>query len=129
VTGVFCSRSKDWVTRSIGYLMLPGIIHISSKGRLRFAHAAWLGLAIAGTILFVLGPSTVWWQLQTVCRPASSCAEYQLDAASARIFMAHGISPVEYAVYTAVVSAAVWVLWYGLAALIIWRKPNDRGGS
>jgi hypothetical protein len=30
-------------------------------------------------------------------------------------------------VYVAVVLTAIWALWYGLGALIVWRRPEDRG--
>jgi hypothetical protein len=39
----------------------------------------------------------------------------------------HGVSLDAYALYTAVVLALVWLIWYGLAALIIRCKPQDRG--
>jgi hypothetical protein len=33
----------------------------------------------------------------------------------------------EFAAYIEAVLAVVWAIWYGMAALIIWRRPTDRG--
>jgi hypothetical protein len=107
---------------------VSNVVHSHGAILFRVARTAWLLLAVAGTVLFAIGPITAWSRLQTVCHPATSCAGgYQLDAATARILASHGISPLAYAVFIITVLAAVWILWYGLAALIIWRRPTDRG--
>jgi hypothetical protein len=74
-------------------------------------------------------PVSQWSTLQTICHPDSACVSnsYQLNAASARVLSQHGISLGAFAVFNAAVYTVVWVMWYGLAALIIWRKPQDRG--
>lgn len=84
-------------------------------------------VAVAGTVLYAAGPITQWIALQTACRPVSACLGFQLDPSSAGTLNTHGISLTAYAIYTAVVLTAVWLLWYGLAALIILRKAGDRG--
>src|SRR5450759_1927473 len=100
---------------------------LTSASSVRITKAVWLVVAIGGTALWVFGPASQWAQLQTACHPTSACAQYQLDAASVRILSAHGISLVGYAAYTVAVLTMGWVIWYGLAAVIIWRKPDDRG--
>jgi hypothetical protein len=95
--------------------------------RVRVIQQAWLGLAVAGTILWAAGPIYRWTALQTICHPDSACLPFQLNAVAVRTLTEHGVSLSEYAVYAAVFLACVWGVWYGLAALIIWRKPEDRG--
>jgi hypothetical protein len=84
-------------------------------------------LAFGGVALLGTGLAAHWTKLNTVCRPASSCLQYQVDAASAHTLSQHGITVVEYGIYTAAVLVAASLVWYGLAVLIVWRKPNDRG--
>lgn len=100
---------------------------LTRVGSARAAQAVWLVVATAGTTLYAAGPISQWTALQTVCHPDSACQSFQLDPAAARTLTQHGISLVAYGVSTAIALAAVWLLWYGLAALIIWRKPEDRG--
>jgi hypothetical protein len=84
-------------------------------------------LAVATTALYAVPLASQWLTLQTICHPDSACLSFQLDASSARTLSQRGISMGAYAVFTAAVYAADWAIWYGLAALIIWRKPQDRG--
>jgi hypothetical protein len=100
---------------------------LASSRRVRVAQAVWLLVAIVGTAAFAAGPISQWAALQTVCHPDSACQSFQLDASAAGTLSQHGSSPTMYAVCTAAVLVALWVLWYGLAALIVWRKPDDRG--
>jgi hypothetical protein len=93
----------------------------------RMAQGVWLMLAVAATAADALAPAFQWSKLQTICRPDSVCASFQVDTVAARTLSQHGISMGAYAVYTVAVWAAVWVIWYGLATLIICRKPQDRG--
>jgi len=93
----------------------------------RIIQALWLLLAVATTALYAVPVATQWVDLNTICRPVSACAPFQLDVASARTLSQHGISMGMFAIFTAAVWAAGWVIWYGLGALIIWRKPQDRG--
>ena len=93
----------------------------------RIARMVWLVLAIIGTAVWVAAPASQWTSLLTICRGESVCSGVQLNVASARALEEHGLSLTAFAAYTAVVLTLVWILWYGLAALIIWRKPGDRG--
>ena len=89
--------------------------------------AVWVVFAVAGSVFWVAVPISQWAQLQTVCRQASTCTQYQLGPAAARSLGQHGISLTGYAIYTAAALVIGWAVWYGLAALVIWRKPGDRG--
>jgi MFS family permease len=100
---------------------------LASSRRVRVAQAVWLVVAVMGTAVWAVVPAFQWSRLQRVCRPDSACASFQLDASAARTLSEHGISLTVFTVYTAAVLVALWVLWYGLAVLIIWRKPEDRG--
>jgi len=93
----------------------------------RIAQVVWLVLAGATTAAYAVPVAVQWAALQTICRPVSACLSFQLDAASARTLSQHGISMGAFAVFTAAAYAVLWVIWYAPAALIIWRKPQDRG--
>ena len=97
---------------------------------IRFARAArlvWAVLAASGTLLFAIGPISQWGQLATACHSVSSCAPFQVDTRTSRLLAQHGVSLTEYALYVALVLGIVWLVWYGISALIVWRKPADRG--
>jgi hypothetical protein len=100
---------------------------LTSARSVRTAQALWLLVAVAATAAYAAPVAIQWVLLQTNCHPASACALFQLDTTSGRILSQHGISMGAYAVFTVAIWAAVWLIWYGLAALIIWRKPQDRG--
>ncbi|MGI8825805.1 MAG: hypothetical protein ACR2JC_09190 [Chloroflexota bacterium] len=100
---------------------------LTSTRSARIPQGIWLALSTAGTALWLGAPASQWMTLQTACYPDSACVSFQLDASAARSLAEHGISLGGYAAYIAVILAAVWVIWYGLAGLIIWRKPRDRG--
>jgi hypothetical protein len=87
----------------------------------------WLALAAAGTTLYFAGLVSQWDALQTVCHPDSACQSFQLDPTAAGTLGRYGISPAGFTVLTSAVLAILWAVWYGLSALIIMRKPDDRG--
>lgn len=93
----------------------------------RIVRAVWLVLVVVGTILFFVGPISQWEALQTVCRPESACLPFQLDPAAASTLAQYGISLTGFAVLTSAILTVIWAVWYGLSALIIIRKPGDRG--
>ncbi|MGI8825807.1 MAG: hypothetical protein ACR2JC_09200 [Chloroflexota bacterium] len=93
----------------------------------RIAQTVWLALAVAVTAFWAVAFASQWTALQAICQPVSACSGYQLDVEAARALSQRGVSLTGYAVYTVVIMAVVWIVWYGLAALIIWRKPEDRG--
>src|ERR1039458_8762816 len=90
----------------------------NSLPRIRAGQAVWAIVALAGTALWVAGPASQWERLQTVCRPISTCQQYQLDTQAAHTLSAHGISLGMYAGYTVVALTLIWLMWYGLAGLI-----------
>ncbi|MGI8825808.1 MAG: hypothetical protein ACR2JC_09205 [Chloroflexota bacterium] len=100
---------------------------LTSVRSARIAQAVWLVLAVMTTAVYAVPYAVTWLAMQSICHPDSACAPYQLDTASAHRLSQHGISMGEYAAFSVVVAAVVWVVWYGLGALIIWRKPRDRG--
>jgi signal transduction histidine kinase len=91
------------------------------------ARAVWLVLAVAVPVVLVVGLASRWNALQTICHPNSACAQFQLDASAARSLRDHGISLSAYAIVKAATMAVALLIWYGLAALLVWRKPEDRG--
>jgi hypothetical protein len=94
---------------------------------IRLVLVLWLFLAGATTAVWAAVPASQWPALRTACHPGAGCTGYQLDASSVRLLGEHGVSLDAYALYTAAVLALVWLIWYGLAALIIRCKPQDRG--
>lgn len=90
------------------------------------ARAVWGLLAVCGTIT-LSGPIIRWTALQTICHPDSACLGFQLDPTAAQTLAAHGIGMTAFAVFNIVVPVACFVGWYGVAALILWRRPADRG--
>jgi len=89
--------------------------------------SAWCALALAGAAVWVYGPVSSWHTLSSTCHPDSRCAPYQLDPAALALLASHGLSLTAYLIYSAVVLAVVGLIWYGLGALIVWRRPTDRG--
>ena len=88
---------------------------------------AWVVVAAAVTVTWAAAVVAQWGTMTSICHAASSCANFQLDASTARLLGEHDIAIVAYAVYTAIVVASVWLIWCGLAALILWRKSDDPG--
>jgi hypothetical protein len=87
----------------------------------------WAFAAVAVTITWAAAIALQWQLLISICHPASTCANFQLNADTARTLGEHGISPTIYAMYTVVVVVVVWSIWCGLATLIILRRAEDRG--
>jgi hypothetical protein len=86
----------------------------------------WLVLASLGAVLWLAGPATQSERIRNICRP-TTCAVYQLDASATNTLGGHGISLTAYAILTVAILGALSVIWYGLAGLIMWRRPTDRG--
>ncbi len=93
----------------------------------RGVHIAWVVTAVAGSVAWLSGPILRWSALQTPCNPDAKCLGFQLDVGAARDLSHHTISMSAYAVGIVVVFTALWAVWFGLSALIVIRKPNDRG--
>jgi hypothetical protein len=93
----------------------------------RIARLVWLTLVVVGTVLFFAGPISQWGALRTACHPEAACRQFQLNPAAVHTLGAYGISSTTYAVFSLAVLALVWALWYGLSALIVRRRADDRG--
>jgi hypothetical protein len=94
---------------------------------IRPVQLGWLALVVVIAIGWTVAFLRQWSAFHTACHPVASCNSYQLDVASARILAQHGITLSEFAVMSTAVLALCWAVWTGLAALIIWRRPDDRG--
>ncbi len=104
-----------------------GVSTLTNPRSTRIARAIWLALAVAGTVLYFVGPISQWGTLQTVCRPDSACLPFQLDPTAASTLARYRISLSGFAVLTGALLVVIWAVWYGLSAIIIIRKPGDRG--
>src|SRR5579872_1834324 len=93
----------------------------------RLVQLGWLAAAIAGTFVFFGGPISQWSTLTTICHTDKNCQPYQLGEAAARTLSARGISATGFAGASVGSLVVFWLLWYGLASLIIVRRPRDRG--
>jgi hypothetical protein len=87
----------------------------------------WVALAAFVTVAWAVSIPSHWTMLKTICHTTSACDSSQLDASAARTLSQHGISIEAFAVYAIAVSVVFLSIWIGLGALIIWRKPEDRG--
>jgi hypothetical protein len=99
----------------------------TSTRSVRIAQAVWLVLAVGATTYNAVRIASGWAKLTTICHAASTCGNTQLDTTAARLLSQRGISIDAFAVYAIAISVTYLVIWYGLGALIIWRKPEDRG--
>lgn len=100
---------------------------IRSTGSARVVQAVWVAVAAALTLVGVIAVGTRWGTLSAACSRTAACTYFQVDASSARTLSEHGVSVIGYAAFTIAILIATWVIWYGVAGLIIWRKPEDRG--
>jgi hypothetical protein len=101
--------------------------HPMNARSIRVIQLVWLLVAITATVGWIVGPASQWTVLQTICHPDSTCHSFQLDSAAARTLAQHGLSPRAYALFTVAILVIFWLLWFGLASLIILRKAADRG--
>jgi signal transduction histidine kinase len=92
---------------------------------LTLARVAWAGVAIFALILFAASIPVQFTQSQTVCR-AAECAGRQLSPEGFRALRALGLSPEFYAAYAVILDTTFAAVYGALAALIFWRRPNDR---
>ncbi len=92
----------------------------------RWKQASWLLLALLGAVMWLFGPASQSLGIRSLCRP-TSCTAYRLDAVGASALSAHHVSLTAYAVLTLITLGLLSVTWYGLAGLIMLRKPDDRG--
>ena len=90
-----------------------------------FARMVWVGFAVVTLVLFVAGIPAEFAQYHAACVPAE-CANRQLSQEDLRALQGSGLSLGLYAAY-AVAIDVIFVAVYGtVAALIFWRRPDDR---
>jgi hypothetical protein len=101
--------------------------HLPAAQSTRIVQILWLLVAVAVTAIGAVAIAEQWATLNTPCRSTAACDYYQLDLSSVRTISDHGISLGVFAILSLMALLAAWATWYGLAGLIIWRKPENRG--
>jgi len=87
----------------------------------------WVGYAIICALVTISGPFLNWNAMQRPCRSDATCPAFQLDQAAVHTLGAHGITMTMFALYNVSAGIIAWAIWYGTAALILRRKPANRG--
>lgn len=89
---------------------------------------SWFVVAGAAALTCIASIPASWGSLVTPCRASSTCKQgLQLNATAVSVLRAHGFSVTSYALFMVAVLGVVWLVWYGIAALLAWRKPEDPG--
>jgi signal transduction histidine kinase len=95
--------------------------------RRRLLQVVWLAYAGAVGALTIAGLPTFYDALQHTCDDTGCLTFLQLSTTNARALQAAGLSLDAYAAYTLVTRGLIFpIATFGLAALLIWRKPDDR---
>ena len=89
------------------------------------ARAAWLIVALVAVAIFVAGLQAQYTRLATVC-PAARCTSGQLGPAAVRALHGLGLSLGFFATYAIALIVIFAVVYGGIAAIIVWRRPDDR---
>jgi signal transduction histidine kinase len=98
------------------------------RGRsLRLARAAWLVVAALAVGLFVAGIPAEFALLHTPC-PTAVCSTGQLPPAGLRSLEELGLSLDFFAAYSVAMDVVFATVYGAVAALIFWRKSDDRMG-
>jgi signal transduction histidine kinase len=104
--------------------MQAGDTHL--RGRSLFlARAAWVGVVVLAVGLFVAGIPAEFALLRTPC-PHVTCPTGQLPPAGLRALGDLGLSPGFFAAYTVTMDMLFAIVCGVVAALIFWRKSDDR---
>ena len=93
--------------------------------RLMLAQAAWVTMALLTAGLFIAALPAQFAQLQGVCSVAP-CARDQLTPDAVRALQDLGLSVGFYATYSVWLDVALVLAYGGVAAVIFWRKSDDR---
>src|SRR5918995_997227 len=91
------------------------------------ARLAWMVVAALAVSLFVAGVPAEFALLHDPC-PTARCATGQLPAAGLRALGDFGLSRDFYAAYLVTMDAVFAAVWFAVAALIFWRRSDDRMG-
>ncbi len=89
------------------------------------ARILWITLAILILILYVFSFPAAFRYYKSLCVGAG-CNGPQLTLAQLRVFSAHGLSIDFYAAYSLTVEFIFVAVWFLVAAVIFWRKSNER---
>jgi signal transduction histidine kinase len=99
-----------------------------SGGLLVLAQAAWLVIALAAVCLFIAAIPAEFAQLRVPCPTAACPTTGQLPPAGLRALGDLGLSLDFFAAYSVAVDIVFAAVYAAVAALIFWRKPEDRMG-
>jgi hypothetical protein len=95
------------------------------QGRLlRAAQAVWILIALLSCILFVVSLPTFYTQTQSICT-GGACNGVQVSSEQAQALAAHGISLVNYAWYSVLVTILSALIWFSVGWLIFWHKSDS----
>jgi signal transduction histidine kinase len=94
-------------------------------GSVTLVRAAWIAVAGLIVALFVAGISAQLGRVQELCW-LTPCETGRLSPAGLRALRDVGISPDSYAAYAVTIEAAFATVYAVVAAMIFWRRPNDR---
>ncbi len=95
------------------------------RGRsLSLARTIWTGVAVVTLVLFVAGIPAEFAQFRSVC--TDECADRQLSLEALRNLQALGLSKELYAAYAVALDVVFASVYAAVAALIFWRRPDDR---
>ncbi len=96
------------------------------RGRwLLLARAVWLATSALTVGLFIAGIPIQYTRLATAC-PVASCASGQLQPVSVRALQSLGLSLNFFASYAIALILIFALVYGGIAALIFWRRSDDR---
>jgi signal transduction histidine kinase len=96
------------------------------RGRsLTLARIAWIVVAALTLSLFIVGIPSEFAQYHTACAPAE-CANRQLSQEDLRALQGFGLSLGTYGAYAVAVDIIFAAVYGAVAALIFWRRPDDR---
>ncbi len=98
------------------------------RGRLLIvARATWMVVAALTVALFVAGVPVEFALLHDPC-PTARCTTGQLPPAGLRALEDLGLSRGSFAAYFVALDAVFAAVWFAVAALIFWRRSDDRMG-
>ena len=104
----------------------PGEAYSRIRGYwLVLARLLWIALAVLILILYVFGFPAAFRYYKTICVGAG-CDGPQLTLDQFRILSAHGFSLDFFAAYNLTFEIIFVVVWFLVAAVIFWRKSNER---
>ena len=89
------------------------------------ARTTWLALALLTSGLLLASIPFGYARLLTICTQAS-CPPAQMTLANLQALHASGLSASSYAAYMSVLQFSLVVAFWAVAALLFWRKSNDR---